>query len=43
MFLEKSKLAQHAYDKGHSVGWDEARILDIDNMGNTRNRLIWHA
>jgi hypothetical protein len=27
--LEKSKLAQHAYEEGHRVGWDEARILEI--------------
>jgi hypothetical protein len=27
--IEKSKLAQHAYEKGHWVGWDGARILDI--------------
>jgi hypothetical protein len=25
-FLEKSKLAQHAYEKGHRVIWDEASI-----------------
>jgi hypothetical protein len=27
--LEKSKLAQNAYEEGHGVGWDEARILII--------------
>jgi hypothetical protein len=27
--LEKSKLVQHAYEEGHRVGWDEARILRI--------------
>jgi hypothetical protein len=27
--LEKSKLAQHAYEEGHTVGWDEVRILEI--------------
>jgi hypothetical protein len=26
--LEKSKLAQYAYEEGHRVGWNEARILD---------------
>jgi hypothetical protein len=26
----KSKLAQHAYEEGHRVGWDEAKILDIE-------------
>jgi predicted GIY-YIG superfamily endonuclease len=25
--LEKSKLAQHVYEEGHIVGWDEARIF----------------
>jgi hypothetical protein len=34
--LEKSKLAQHAYKEGHRVGWDEARILEIES--NTRYR-----
>jgi hypothetical protein len=26
--LDKSKLAQHAYEEGHKVGWDKARILE---------------
>jgi hypothetical protein len=34
--LEKSKLAQHAYEEGHRVDWDEARILDIES--NSRYR-----
>jgi hypothetical protein len=34
--LEKSKLAQHAYEEGHRVGWDEARILEIES--NSRYR-----
>jgi hypothetical protein len=25
--VEKSELAQHAYEEGHRVGWDEARIF----------------
>jgi hypothetical protein len=29
--LEKLKLAQHAYEEGHTVGWDEARILEIES------------
>jgi predicted GIY-YIG superfamily endonuclease len=29
--LDKSKLAQHAYEEGHKVGWDKARILDIES------------
>jgi hypothetical protein len=28
--LEISKLAQHAYEEGHRVGWDDTRILDIE-------------
>jgi hypothetical protein len=27
--LEKSKLAQHAYEEGHRVGWNDARVLEI--------------
>jgi hypothetical protein len=27
--LEKLKLAEHAYEEGHRVGCDEARILEI--------------
>jgi predicted GIY-YIG superfamily endonuclease len=34
--LEKSKLAQHAYEEGHRVGWDEAGILEIES--NSRYR-----
>jgi hypothetical protein len=34
--LEKSKLAQHAYEEGHRVGWDEARVLEIET--NSRYR-----
>jgi hypothetical protein len=34
--LEKSKLAQHAYEEGHRVGCDEARILEIES--NSRYR-----
>jgi hypothetical protein len=34
--LEKSKLAQHAYEEGHWVGWDEATILEIES--NSRYR-----
>jgi hypothetical protein len=28
--LEKSKLAHYAYEEGHRVGWDDARILKIE-------------
>jgi hypothetical protein len=34
--LEKSKLAQHAYEEDHKAGWDEARILEIES--NSRYR-----
>jgi hypothetical protein len=34
--IQKSKLAQHAYDEGHEIGWDEARILEVEN--NSRYR-----
>jgi hypothetical protein len=34
--LEKPKLAQHAYEEGHRVGWDDARILEIES--NSRYR-----
>jgi hypothetical protein len=34
--LEKSKLAQHAYEEGHKVGWDEARILEIESHNRCR-------
>jgi predicted GIY-YIG superfamily endonuclease len=34
--LEKSKLAQHAYEEDHRVGWDDARVLEIES--NSRYR-----
>jgi hypothetical protein len=34
--LEKSKLAKHAYEEGHKVGWDQARILDIESHSKYR-------
>jgi hypothetical protein len=33
---EKSKLAQHAFEEGHRVDWDEATILEIES--NSRYR-----
>jgi hypothetical protein len=30
------KLAKHAYEEGHKVGWDEARILDIESYSTYR-------
>jgi hypothetical protein len=29
--LEESKLVQHAYEEVHRVGWDDARILEIES------------
>jgi hypothetical protein len=34
--LEKSKLAQHAYEEGHRVGWVQARILEIESSSRYR-------
>jgi hypothetical protein len=34
--LEKSKVAQHAYEEGHRIGWDEAKVLEIES--NSRYR-----
>jgi hypothetical protein len=34
--LEKSKLAQHAYEEVHRVSWNDAKILEIEN--NSRYR-----
>jgi predicted GIY-YIG superfamily endonuclease len=34
--LEKSNLFQHAYEEGNRVGWDDARILEIES--NSRYR-----
>jgi hypothetical protein len=35
--LDKSKLAQYAYEEGHKVDWDKARILDIESHSRYRN------
>jgi hypothetical protein len=34
--LEITKLAQHAYEEGHIVGWDDARVLEIESNGRYR-------
>jgi hypothetical protein len=34
--LEKSKLAQHAYEEDHRVDWDKARVLGIENNSRFR-------
>jgi hypothetical protein len=28
--LEKSKMAQHAYEEGHKICWKEAKVLQIE-------------
>jgi hypothetical protein len=33
---EKSKLAQHAYGESHSVGFDKARISEIESKSRYR-------
>jgi hypothetical protein len=33
---EKFKLTKHSYEEGHKVGWDEARILDIESHSKYR-------
>jgi predicted GIY-YIG superfamily endonuclease len=34
--LEKSKIAQHAYEEGHKGGWDKGRNLDIESHSKYR-------
>jgi hypothetical protein len=34
--LEKSKLAQHSSEEGHKVGWDDARVLEIESDSRYR-------
>jgi hypothetical protein len=31
IFLEKSKLAQHAYEEGHRICWKGAKVLQIES------------
>jgi hypothetical protein len=33
---EKSKLAQHAYEEGHRVTWDETRVLEIESISQVQ-------
>jgi hypothetical protein len=37
--LEKSKLAQHAYEEGHKIGWDNAKIAEIES--NIKYRILY--
>jgi hypothetical protein len=30
VLLEKSKLAQHAYEEGHSICWNEVKVFQIE-------------
>jgi hypothetical protein len=34
--IEKSKLAEHAYEEDHRVDWDKARVLGIENNSRFR-------
>jgi hypothetical protein len=39
--LEKSKLAQRTYEEGHRIGWDDARILEIESYSRYRKYKEW--
>jgi hypothetical protein len=44
--LEKSKLAQPAYEEGHKIFWNKERVLQIiptPHAGNTRNQPLVSA
>jgi hypothetical protein len=43
---KNSKLAQHAYEEGHRIGWDELEFWKLKvtaGIENIRNHPIWHA
>jgi hypothetical protein len=35
--LQKSKLAQHAYEEGHTICWDEGKVLQIERNTTYRD------
>jgi hypothetical protein len=35
--LQKSKLAQHAYEEGHKICWNKARVLQTEPNNTYRN------
>jgi hypothetical protein len=39
--LEKSKIVLQAYEEGHRVVWDEARILEIARNSRHRKLKEW--
>jgi hypothetical protein len=41
--MEKSKLAKHAYEEGHNVWWNEAKVVQIETKRaeNIKKQLIW--
>jgi predicted GIY-YIG superfamily endonuclease len=43
--LEKSKLAQHSYEEGHRIKWDEAKAIQKEPntiyRKNIKNLPIW--
>jgi hypothetical protein len=46
LLLEKSKLAQHAYEDSYTVRWDKARIFEVESNSRyriTRTQPIWHV
>jgi hypothetical protein len=40
---QKSKLAQHVCEEGHRIGWDEARILEIEGAIGIYSIYIRHV
>jgi hypothetical protein len=42
--VKKSKLAQHDYEVGHMIGWDDAGILEIESNSGYRkyNESVYH-
>jgi hypothetical protein len=36
VLTDKSKLAQHAYEEGHRVDWDDSMILEFESNNRYR-------
>ena len=34
--LQKNKVAEHLYEEGYQIGWNEARILQIESNSSYR-------
>jgi hypothetical protein len=41
-YLEKSKLAQNAFEEGHKVEWDEAEILEKESNNRYKKYSVFH-